>query len=193
MVIEYANTIDDLAEFTRFQPFGFAGGLYDPDTGLVRFGARDYDPETGRWTAKDPILFAGRDTNVYAYVANDPVNAIDPSGKILLPLWAARIGRVVILIGRLFFGGRAPLPPPRLPPPPIGRMSPPVPKCPPAPPDPNFGFMPPPFLDSPMNFSPLPAPPDPGFEFAPPSPEPPVNFSPGPLSPQDMMNSGFFP
>jgi RHS repeat-associated protein len=42
-----------------FQPFGFAGGLYDQDTGLVRFGARDYDPETGRWTAKDPILFAG--------------------------------------------------------------------------------------------------------------------------------------
>jgi RHS repeat-associated protein len=37
------------------QPFGFAGGLYDPDTGLVRFGARDYDAETGRWTAKDPI------------------------------------------------------------------------------------------------------------------------------------------
>jgi YD repeat-containing protein len=27
-----------------FQPFGFAGGLYDPDTGLVRFGARDYEP-----------------------------------------------------------------------------------------------------------------------------------------------------
>lgn len=40
-----------------FQPFGFAGGLYDPDTGLYRFGARDYDPTTGRWTAKDPILF----------------------------------------------------------------------------------------------------------------------------------------
>ena len=30
-----------------FQPFGFAGGLYDPDTKLVRFGARDYDPESG--------------------------------------------------------------------------------------------------------------------------------------------------
>ncbi|MGB8329014.1 MAG: hypothetical protein WCE62_02730 [Polyangiales bacterium] len=26
-----------------FQPFGFAGGLYDDDTGLVRFGARDYE------------------------------------------------------------------------------------------------------------------------------------------------------
>src|SRR5207253_11269959 len=39
-----------------FQPFGFAGGIYDQDTKLVRLGARDYDPETGRWTAKDPTL-----------------------------------------------------------------------------------------------------------------------------------------
>lgn len=31
-----------------FQPFGFAGGIYDRDTGLVRFGARDYDAQTGR-------------------------------------------------------------------------------------------------------------------------------------------------
>ncbi len=50
-----------------FQPFGFAGGLYDPLTGLVRFGVRDYDPEVGRWTAKDPILFAGGDSNLYGY------------------------------------------------------------------------------------------------------------------------------
>jgi len=63
-----------------FQPFGFAGGLYDRDTGLVRFGARDYDPETGRWTAKDPILFAGGDANLYGYVQNDPVNFTDPEG-----------------------------------------------------------------------------------------------------------------
>jgi RHS repeat-associated protein len=63
-----------------FQPFGFAGGLYDPQTHLVRFGARDYDTETGRWTAKDPIGFAGGDTNLYAYVGNDPVNRVDPTG-----------------------------------------------------------------------------------------------------------------
>ena len=61
-------------------PFGFAGGLYDPDTGLVRFGYRDYDPDTGRWTAKDPILFAGGDANLYGYCLDDPVNGIDPQG-----------------------------------------------------------------------------------------------------------------
>ena len=63
-----------------FQPFGFAAGLYDPDTGLVRFGARDYDAAAGRWTAKDPKGLAGGDTNLYAYVGNDPVNHLDPRG-----------------------------------------------------------------------------------------------------------------
>jgi RHS repeat-associated protein len=61
-------------------PFGFAGGLYDPDTGLVRFGARDYDPQVGRWTSKDPLLFKGRSTNLYAYASGDPVNRRDSRG-----------------------------------------------------------------------------------------------------------------
>jgi RHS repeat-associated protein len=61
-------------------PFGFAGGLYDRDTGLVHFGARDYDPQVGRWISKDPIRFAGGDTNLFGYTLNDPVNRIDPSG-----------------------------------------------------------------------------------------------------------------
>jgi RHS repeat-associated protein len=66
-----------------FQPFGFAGGLYDPETRLTRFGARDYDAETGRWTTKDPIRFAGGDTNLYGYVLNDPVNWVDPLGLLV--------------------------------------------------------------------------------------------------------------
>jgi RHS repeat-associated protein len=70
-------------------PFSFAGGLFDPDTGLVRFGARDYDPDTGRWAAKDPILFKGGDTNLYGYVLNDPVNWVDPLG---LSGWAIDAG-----------------------------------------------------------------------------------------------------
>jgi RHS repeat-associated protein len=68
-----------------FQPFGFAGGLYDPDTKLVRFGARDYDPSTGRWTAKDPLLFRGNQTNLYNYALGDPVNYVDTTGTLTIP------------------------------------------------------------------------------------------------------------
>jgi RHS repeat-associated protein len=64
-----------------FQPFGFAGGLHDRATGLVRFGARDYDPQTGRWTAKDPMLFAAGEVNLYVYASGDPVNFTDPDGR----------------------------------------------------------------------------------------------------------------
>ena len=64
-------------------PFGFAGGLYDTQIGLIRFGLRDYDPDTGRWTAKDPIFFSGGATDLYGYCMNDPVNFFDPSGLIL--------------------------------------------------------------------------------------------------------------
>jgi RHS repeat-associated protein len=63
-----------------FQPFGFGGGLYDRHTGLVRFGTRDYDAETGRWTTRDPILFGSGRTNLYLYASNDPVNRLDGTG-----------------------------------------------------------------------------------------------------------------
>ncbi|NJN17674.1 MAG: hypothetical protein HC822_16060 [Oscillochloris sp.] len=68
-----------------FQPFGFAGGLYDRDTGLLRFGARDYEPRTGRWTSKDPRGLTGG-LNLYQYALGDPVNFIDPDGRTPLPI-----------------------------------------------------------------------------------------------------------
>ncbi len=63
-----------------FQPFAFAGGLLDGKTGLVHFGAREYDPESGRWTALDPLRFAGGTLNLYSYALNSPINVIDPTG-----------------------------------------------------------------------------------------------------------------
>ena len=59
---------------------GFAGGLQDRDTGLVRFGYRDYLPDIGRWTARDPIAIAGGDWDLHTYVRNDPVNRLDQDG-----------------------------------------------------------------------------------------------------------------
>ena len=84
-----------------FIPFGFGGGLVDPDTGLVHLGARDYDPTTGRWTAPDPIRFAGGDANLYRYVGADPVNRVDPSGLLTCgqSKWVLAAGLTLLLFG----------------------------------------------------------------------------------------------
>jgi len=85
---------------------GFAGGLHDHDTGLVRFGYPDYDPEVGRWTAKDPIGFAGGDTDLYGYVLNDPLGLLDVQGlewQFSLGVNLSFGGSPFILPG--FFGG----------------------------------------------------------------------------------------
>ncbi len=75
----YGNVLSDSNETLKV-PFGFAGGLYDPDTKLTRFGYRDYDAGTGKWTAKDPIGFDGGDTNLYGYVLQDQVDLTDTTG-----------------------------------------------------------------------------------------------------------------
>ena len=66
-------------------PFGFARGLYDTQTKLVRFGARDYDASVGRWTKKDPVRFYGGSSNLYIYALTDPINKIDPTGLLNAP------------------------------------------------------------------------------------------------------------
>lgn len=96
----FGNVLNDTNP--GFQPFGFAGGLYDRDLQLVRFGARDYDPQIGRWTAKDPIGFAGGDANFYAYVGNNPISGIDPYG--LYCLSADFIAGVEGTVGGLLTG-----------------------------------------------------------------------------------------
>ena len=63
-------------------PIGYAGGLSDPVTGLVRFGKRDYEPASGRWTAEDPTFFAGSPGNLYAYVGSNPTTLTDPTGLV---------------------------------------------------------------------------------------------------------------
>jgi len=63
-----------------FQPFGFAGGVYDRDTGLVRFGLRDLSSAHGRWFSKDPIRFESQGTNLYGYTVGDPINLKDQVG-----------------------------------------------------------------------------------------------------------------
>ena len=71
-----------------FQPFGFSGGLYDPDTGVVLFGDRSYDPSSGRFISRDPLGLRGG-TEPYTYANGDPINAVDPTGHFWSFLLAA--------------------------------------------------------------------------------------------------------
>jgi RHS repeat-associated protein len=79
-------------------PIGFAGGLHDRDLGFVRFGWRDYDTFTSRWTAPDPMGDKGGDPDWYGYCLDDPVNANDPLGLLpfLLPFAAGVAGATAI-------------------------------------------------------------------------------------------------
>jgi len=98
------NSAGQLHGHTSFTPFGevhmqggvalersFTGQERDGASGLLHFTYREFDPKTGRWTSPDP-LFAqlkptalhqhGQTTASYAYVANDPVGAPDPTGLV---------------------------------------------------------------------------------------------------------------
>ncbi len=63
-------------------PVGYAGGIPDALTGLVHMGLRDYDPATGRFTTRDPLLLGGGAANLFAYAAGDPIQQFDPLGLV---------------------------------------------------------------------------------------------------------------
>jgi RHS repeat-associated protein len=61
---------------------GFVGGTNDPSTGLVHLGAREYDPDIGRFISIDPIIddTDPQQMHGYAYANNSPVTFSDPDG-----------------------------------------------------------------------------------------------------------------
>jgi RHS repeat-associated protein len=91
-----ANTSGSVQTSYTYEPFGkttvsgtsstnagqFTGREND-GTGLYFYRARFYSPRLQRFIREDPIEFAGRDVNLYAYSANSPMNFTDPFGMCL--------------------------------------------------------------------------------------------------------------
>ncbi len=65
-----------MAEVNRYQ---FSSKETDRLTGLSYYGYRFYDPTLQRWLNQDP-LGEGGGINLYGFVGNSPLNAVDPLG-----------------------------------------------------------------------------------------------------------------
>jgi RHS repeat-associated protein len=63
---------------------GFLSGTTDP-TGTTHLGAREYDPQLGRFLSVDPLLILDdqRQHNPYQYGNNNPATFSDPTGMVL--------------------------------------------------------------------------------------------------------------
>ncbi len=69
--------------------YKFTGKERDSESGLDYFGARYYGSSMGRFQSPDPVIITPerlanpQELNLYAYVANNPLRFIDPTGEVL--------------------------------------------------------------------------------------------------------------
>ncbi|MCF6746713.1 RHS repeat-associated core domain-containing protein [Blastococcus sp. KM273128] len=91
---------------TRFNPYGYAGGIDDPNSTLVHFAKRWYDPATGRFTQPDSLETLGDPSraNRYEYAASNPINYVDPTGLVDCGLAAGAGGILGGIVGAGFGG-----------------------------------------------------------------------------------------
>lgn len=85
----------------------FTGRRLDEKTGLYHYRRRQYDAPTGRFLNRDPLQYIDS-MNAYAYVRNNPVNAVDPSGQaavstlILTFIAAAAAAGLIVALYKLY-------------------------------------------------------------------------------------------
>lgn len=80
--------------------FGFTGHLLHQPSGMYLAMYRVYNPEIGTWITRDPIV-EGIGLNLYLYTLNNPINYLDPDGRmpVFAPLLAFPPVGVIALVG----------------------------------------------------------------------------------------------
>jgi len=119
------NEVGETVEETDYLPFGevllggesrylFTGQEKDKGTSLMYYGARYYSPFLRRFTQPDTIIqdvYDPQTLNRYAYVRNNPVNRVDPSGHwIHIPIgfvigFGVNLIKQILVNDRSLFGG----------------------------------------------------------------------------------------
>ncbi|KFF09179.1 SpvB/TcaC N-terminal domain-containing protein [Chryseobacterium luteum] len=87
--IEYFPSGETFVENHRnsnYSPYKFNGKELDAETGYYYYGARYYNPRVSLWLNVDPLAEKYPSLSPYIYVANNPINAIDPDGRDIIIL-----------------------------------------------------------------------------------------------------------
>lgn len=74
----YGNSLSKSETASIPNPWQYAGGYYDAESGIYLLGVRYYDPKLGRFLQQDPL--GGGSDSQYAYAGSNPCNNSDPTG-----------------------------------------------------------------------------------------------------------------
>jgi len=96
----FGEVIRATGPMAKVNPFRFSTQYQDDETDLIMYPARPYNPSTGRWLTRDPAEEDGG-PNLYGFVGNDPIAAVDPFGLATYTLstgkqWAYSFGFISI-------------------------------------------------------------------------------------------------
>lgn len=94
-----ANGIDTFATSQTGNSYAYTGRRLDIETGFYYYRARYYSPQTGRFIQRDPLGYADG-MGVYAYVGNNPINFVDPDGKLAHIAFGAIVGGIAGVVSQ---------------------------------------------------------------------------------------------